>query len=321
LVLGQRRDRAADDGVGLDADLAQLLHRVLRGLGLDLARRGDVGHEREVDVADVVAPQVEAHLADRLQERQGLDVAHRAAHLDDRHVGVARAALDEGLDLVGDVRDHLHRPAQVVAAALLLDHRLVDLAGGEVVVAAHPRALEALVVAQVEVGFRPILRDEHLPVLKRAHGARIDVDVGVQLDVGDADAARLEDRGEGGGGDAFPERGNYTTGYENILGHEPTACRDGRVYTKSARSTRAGAEWRPAPRYEASSARFLKCSSASGLASASRLRTGLPWTASRTASSTILPLLVRGMSATCKIFAGTWRGVVLSRMRFLILFA
>src|SRR5690606_21766862 len=163
--------------------------------------------------------------------------------------------------------------------------------------------------------------DEHLPVLKRAHGARIDVDVGVQLDVGDADAARLEDRGEGGGGDAFPERGNYTTGYENILGHEPTACRDGRVYTKSARSNRAGAEWRPAPRYEASSARFLKCSSASGLASASRLRTGLPWTASRTASSTILPLLVRGMSATCKIFAGTWRGVVLSRMRFLILFA
>jgi hypothetical protein len=39
---------------------------------------------------------------------------------------------------------------------------------------------------------------------------------------------------------------------------------------------------------------------------------------SRTASSTILPLLVRGMSATCTIFAGTWRGVVLARICCLI---
>ena len=37
----------------------------------------------------------------------------------DRHFGVARAAPDEVLDLVGDVRDHLHRAAEVVAAALL----------------------------------------------------------------------------------------------------------------------------------------------------------------------------------------------------------
>jgi hypothetical protein len=48
------------------------------------------------------------------------------------------AALDEVLDLVGDVRDDLHRLAQVVAAALLLEHALVDLAGGEVVAALHP---------------------------------------------------------------------------------------------------------------------------------------------------------------------------------------
>jgi hypothetical protein len=31
-------------------------------------------------------------------------------------------------------------------------------------------------------------------------------------------------------------------------------------------------------------------------------------------SSTILPLLVRGMSTTCMILAGTWRGVVLARI-------
>jgi hypothetical protein len=37
-----------------------------------------------------------------------------------------RAALDEFLDLVGDVRDDLHGLAQVVATAFFLEHGLVD---------------------------------------------------------------------------------------------------------------------------------------------------------------------------------------------------
>jgi AcrR family transcriptional regulator len=55
-------------------------------------------------------------------------------------------------------------------------------------------------------------------------------------------------------------------------------------------------------------------SSASGLARASTFLTGRPCTTLRTASSTILPLLVRGMSATCRTLAGTWRGVVFWRI-------
>lgn len=47
---------------------------------------------------------------------------------------------------------HLHRLAQVVAAPLALNHRLVHLAGGQVVVARQGDVQEALVVAQVQVG-------------------------------------------------------------------------------------------------------------------------------------------------------------------------
>ena len=39
---------------------------------------------------------------------------------------------DALLDLVGDVRDHLHGLAEVRAVALLGEHRLVDRAGGRV---------------------------------------------------------------------------------------------------------------------------------------------------------------------------------------------
>ena len=78
---------------------------------------------------------LQVHLAHGFEERQRFDVADRAADLDDRHVDRRRAGLggrtrappDEVLDLVGDVRDHLHRLAEIVAAALLLEHALVDL--------------------------------------------------------------------------------------------------------------------------------------------------------------------------------------------------
>jgi hypothetical protein len=60
---------------------AQLLDRVLRRLGLELARRLDVGHQRQVDEERALAAELVAELADRLEERQALDVADRAADL------------------------------------------------------------------------------------------------------------------------------------------------------------------------------------------------------------------------------------------------
>jgi UDP-N-acetylglucosamine 2-epimerase (non-hydrolysing) len=89
------------------------------------------------------------------------------------------------------------------------------LAGGEVACAGHARAHEALVVAEVEVGLGAVVGDEHLAVLERAHRARIDVDVGVELDHRDLEAAGLEDRAERGRGDALAQRGHDAAGDEN----------------------------------------------------------------------------------------------------------
>src|SRR5918996_1573807 len=68
------------------------------------------------------------------EERQRLDVADRAADLGDDDVDVVGLGdqADAVLDLVGDVRDDLHGAAEVVAAALLADDRVVDRARGHV---------------------------------------------------------------------------------------------------------------------------------------------------------------------------------------------
>ena len=179
----QRALRAAHEHVRRDTDAPQLVDRVLRGLGLQLAGMADVGDEREMDEHAAPPAHVHRELADRLEERQRLDVADGAADLgdDEVHVGGLGDQRDPLLDLVGDVRHHLYRPAEVVAAALAADHSVVDTAGGHVGGAARVGVGEALVVAQVQVGLGAVLGDEHLAVLVGRHRARIDVDVGIEL--------------------------------------------------------------------------------------------------------------------------------------------
>ena len=79
------------------------------------------------------------------------------------------------------MRNHLHRTAQVIAAPLFVNHAFVNLAGGEVVRFFHLHRDEALVVTEVKIGFRAVIGNEYLAVLKRRHRAWIDVDIRIQL--------------------------------------------------------------------------------------------------------------------------------------------
>ena len=177
---------AAHQRVGLDADFAQLLGGMLGGFGLELACGGNPGDVAQVHKGAVVSAELQAELAHRLQERQGLDVAHGAADFDDGHIHrvrltEARAAFDKFLDLIGDMRNHLHGFTQVIAAALFVEHALVNLSGGEIVGLSHAGLNKTLVMAQIQVGLRAVVGDKNLAVLQRRHGARIDVEIGVQL--------------------------------------------------------------------------------------------------------------------------------------------
>ena len=201
------------------------MNRVLGGLGFHLlpAHSGDQG---DVDVKDVLAAEVVLELADGLQEGKGLDVADGAADLDHHHLGLRLAgrADDTLLDLVGHVGDDLHGGAQVVAAPLLGDDLAVDLAGGHVGGGREVGVGEALVVAEIEVGLGAVVGDEDLAVLVGAHGARVDVEVRVQLLEGDGKAAGLQDVPDRGRCDAFAERADDTAGHEDVLGQHWTPC-------------------------------------------------------------------------------------------------
>ena len=167
----------------------------------------------------VVARQVVAELADRLEERHRLDVADRAADLADHEVVFVVAAQHEILDLVGDVRDHLHGGAEIVAPPLPLDDVLVDATGGDVVFLIGRATGEALVVTEIEVCLGAVVGHEHLAVLVRRHRAGVDIEIGVELAQAHAVAARLQEGTKCRCSYAFSERGNHAAGNEYVSRH------------------------------------------------------------------------------------------------------
>ena len=210
---------AAQQQIRLNADAAQLAHRMLGRLGLQLAGRRQIGHQRQVHVGDAIAPELEAELADRLEERQALDVADRAADLAQHEVGVADVLEDELLDPVGDVRHDLHRAAQVVAVALAGEHPRIDPARRDAVAAARRHAGEALVVAEVEIGLGAVVGDVHLAVLVGTHGPRIDVEIGIELAQPDRIAARLQQRADRRRRQSFAQGRHHAAGDEDEARH------------------------------------------------------------------------------------------------------
>ena len=217
----QRARRAAHDDVGRDTDAAQLVDRVLRRLGLQLARGLDHRHERDVHVAARCRGRA-ALRSWRIASRNGrLSMSPTVPPISVSTTSTSSRSTTRrmrALDLVGDVRDHLHGLAEVVALALRADDGVVDRAGRGVRGARRVLVDEALVVAEIEVGLGAVVGDEHLAVLVRATSCP-----GSTLMYGSSFCTptlrprALSSVPERGGGDALAERGDDAARDEDVL--------------------------------------------------------------------------------------------------------
>ena len=99
----------------------------------------------------VLAPEVIAHLPQRFQKGQALDIPDGAAHFYNDYLSACCAGnqLDVAFDFVGDVRDDLNGAAEVIATALGCNDVGVKLAGGYVADLLQVDVDEALIVAKV----------------------------------------------------------------------------------------------------------------------------------------------------------------------------
>ncbi len=151
-------------------------------LGFGLASGFEIRDQRQVNVQAILLADVEGKLPNRFEKGEPFNISYRAADFCDDDIDVVADELADGsFDLVGNVRDDLHRFPQVFPAPFLLDHGLIDLAGSVIAVPSQWGIGEALVVAQVEIGFGAVIQDIDFTVLIRAHRPGIDIDVGVEL--------------------------------------------------------------------------------------------------------------------------------------------
>ena len=129
-VFIHRTIHADHDHVRCNAGGLQFFDRMLRRLGFVLIRAGEIRHKRYVNVQAVARPNFVTNLTNGFEERLAFDVADRAANLRNDHVRMRRVrnTVDKALDLVGHVRNDLHRFAQIRARALVGQNVPVDLA-------------------------------------------------------------------------------------------------------------------------------------------------------------------------------------------------
>ena len=89
------------------------------------------------------------------------------------------------------MRDDLHRAAKITALTLAVENAPENFARGHGGLPVQRLVDKALVVAEVQVGLRAVVRDKDLAVLIRAHRAGVDVEIRVELLVFDLQPALL----------------------------------------------------------------------------------------------------------------------------------
>src|SRR5436305_5902156 len=161
----------------------------------------------------VLASDVMPHLSDCLEERLRLDVTDRATDFHDDDVVFRTDAANCGFDLVGDVGNDLYGGSEIFAAPLFRDDVEVDASGRDVVRLRQRAIDEALVMPEIEVGFGAVIGDEYFAGLERRHRTGTDVEVGIELETGDAQSALDQQSPQRCRGDAFAERGNHASSH------------------------------------------------------------------------------------------------------------
>ena len=104
------------------------------------------------------------------------------------------------------MRHHLYGASQEITPPLSGDNRGVYLSRGNIRSMGQINIDEPLIMPQVKVGLSAVIGDEYLAVLVGRHGARINIEVGVQLLHGDRDAAAFQDPADRGNADALSLR-------------------------------------------------------------------------------------------------------------------
>ena len=83
--------------------------------------------------------------------------------------------VDELFNFVGYMRNYLDGFSQIFSPTFFLQNRGVYAPGRNAIALAGGHSGKAFVMAQIQIGFRPVVCHKHFAMLKRAHRPWVDV--------------------------------------------------------------------------------------------------------------------------------------------------
>ena len=199
----------------------KFLDGMLCGLGLMLIRSVEERHQCHMYEERIVFSDFKGYLSHRLYKGLGFDITHRSAYLRNDHIGICLPAdtVDEVLDLIGYMRDYLHRGSQVLAPSLAVQNVPVYSSGCQVRELVKVLIDESLVMSQVQIGLSAVIRNIDLTVLIGTHGSGINVDIGIKFLRCDLQPSRLEKSSKGCCRYSFTEAGDHSACHKYIFCH------------------------------------------------------------------------------------------------------
>ena len=137
----------------------------------------------------------QSHLSDSFKKRLTFNVSGCSSNLRDNHIRLACPTyiVDKRFDFVRNMGDYLHRLAQILTSAFLVQHIPVHFAGCQVGKPVQILVDETLIMSEVEVGFRAVLCDKNLSMLIRAHRPRVYINIRIQFLRGDLQTPLLQE--------------------------------------------------------------------------------------------------------------------------------
>ena len=113
----------------------------------------------------------------------GFDIAYSTAYFGNYDVGFGYFGVlaYKPFGLVGNVGDNLHGLTEIFALAFLFDYFREHLSRSEIGILVEIFVYKPLVVTEVEVGFRAVVRNVNLAVLNGIHSAGVNVHIRVEF--------------------------------------------------------------------------------------------------------------------------------------------
>ena len=170
----------------------------------------------------IFAPYFHRHLPDRFYKRGRLKISNGPAYLRNDHfcITITSELIDTFLNFIGDMRDKLHGSAQIIPSPFFGNDRAVYRTCCEIRVLIEINPCKSFIIAEIEVGFRPVPCHEHLTVLEWVHRTSIRVEIWVDFDHHNLEPTIDEQATQRCRRYSFSDARDYTASYEDVLCHQ-----------------------------------------------------------------------------------------------------